>query len=166
MEVRRLISGQGDQLRDVRLRALADAPYAFSSSVARESALAPTFWEGRAAESELGQDGVVFVASEDARILGMAGGFIDGTTRDVAVVWGMWVDPDARCQGIGRELLEAVADWGEIAGARRLRLAVTNSDESEPAAVMYRGLGFVETGEQEPLDWNPSLTARIMVRTA
>ena len=49
----------------------------------------------------LGQDGVVFVASEGARILGMAGGCFEGTTRDVAVVWGMWVDRARGAKALG-----------------------------------------------------------------
>jgi hypothetical protein len=47
MEIARLHAGDGARLRDVRLNALADAPYAFSSSLAREEALGPEFWEER-----------------------------------------------------------------------------------------------------------------------
>lgn len=164
MEIRRLGQGDGDQLRDVRLRALADAPYAFSSSLERESGLTGAFWDERVAESELGQDGVVFVAVDDGRSLGMAGGFFVDAGREVAMMWGMWVDPQARRGGFGRALVEAVAAWAREAGAHRLRLAVTDCEASRPAAALYRELDFVDTGEREPLEWNPSLITRVLSR--
>jgi GNAT superfamily N-acetyltransferase len=165
VEIRRLVSGEGGQLRDVRLRALANAPYAFSSSLEREAVLGAEFWEHRVAESDLGEDGVVFVAADDGRSIGMAGGFFVDEEHEVAMLWGMWVDPSARRGGLGQGLLEAVAGWAQDSGAHRLRLAVTDCEASGPAAALYRKLAFVDTGEQEPLEWSPSLTARIMSRS-
>lgn len=165
MEIRRLRSGDGGRLREVRLRALADAPYAFSSSFEREAVLGQEFWEDRVAESELGEDGVVFMAIDDARGLGMAGGFFVDEEREVAMLWGMWVDPSARRGGLGQRLLEAVAGWAQDSGADRLRLSVTDCQASTPAATLYRKLGFLQTGEREPLEWNPSLITRVLSRS-
>jgi GNAT superfamily N-acetyltransferase len=164
MEIARLRGGDGGRLRDVRLRALADAPYAFSSSLAREVDLRPEFWEGRVMESELGEDGAVFIATEDDHSVGMAGGFFIEKGSGVVMLWGMWVDPRARQGGLGQWLVEAVAGWARDAGADHVRLAVTDCDECRPAAALYRKLGFVDTGEREPLDWNPSLTTRVLSR--
>lgn len=165
MEIRRLGRGDGDQLRGVRVRALGEAPYAFSSSLERESRLGPEFWEERVAESELGENGVVFVAAEDGRSFGMAGGFFVDEARDVAMLWGMWVDPEARGGGVGHALVEAVAAWARSCGAHVLRLAVTDCEASSPAAGLYRKLGFEDTGEREPLEWNPSLITRVLSRS-
>ena len=165
VEIRRMRSGDGDHLRGVRLRALADAPYAFSSSLEREADLAPEFWEERVTESELGQDGVVFVVVDDARSVGMAGGFFIDEARANAMLWGMWVDPRARGAGLGRALVEAVADWARESGADSLRLAVTDCEASAPAAALYRKLGFADTGERQALEWNPSLNARVLGRS-
>jgi GNAT superfamily N-acetyltransferase len=127
--------------------------------------LDPEFFEGRAAKSELGEDGVVFVAIDQERSLGMAGGFFVDEQRKVAMLWGMWVDPGARREGLGEQLVEAVAGWAQASGAVRLRLAVTDCDASTPAVALYRKLGFVDTGEREPLRWNPSLITRILSRS-
>jgi ribosomal protein S18 acetylase RimI-like enzyme len=107
----------------------------------------------------------VFVAVERERCLGMAGGFFAAEERETATLWGMWVDPGARRRGLGRELVEAVAAWARVCGARRLRLAVTDCDASRPAAALYGELGFVETGEHEELASDPSLTALVMLRS-
>ena len=49
--VRRLRAHEAELLRDVRLRALRDAPMAFGSTLAREEGYAPEKWERWAAES-------------------------------------------------------------------------------------------------------------------
>ena len=165
MEIRRLRKDDGALLQGVRLRALRDAPYAFSSSFERETAHAPEFWEGRAAQSDLGQDGAVFVAVERGRCLGMAGGYFAAEERETAMLWGTWVDPTARRRGLGRKLVDAVAAWARDCKAHRLRLAVTDCDASRPAAALYRELGFVETGEHEELASDPSLIALVMLRS-
>ncbi len=51
MTVRRLAPGEVDLLRDIRLRALKDAPLAFSSNYASEAAFEPAEWERRAREN-------------------------------------------------------------------------------------------------------------------
>lgn len=165
METRRLRKGDGDLLRDVRLRALQDAPYAFSSRFERVADRGLESWEGQVVQSELGEDGAIFVAVEDGRCLGMAGGYFAGEEREAATLWGMWVDPSARRRGYGRELLESVSAWARDSGASRLRLAVSICESSRPATALYRGLGFVETGEQEQLESNPLLTASVMSRS-
>jgi GNAT superfamily N-acetyltransferase len=98
-------------------------------------------------------------------VWGWLGGFFAGQGREVATLWGMWVALSARGGGLGRQLLAAVADWAREAGADRLRLAVTDCEASAPAAALYRKLGFVETGEREPLEWNPSLVTRVLSRS-
>jgi GNAT superfamily N-acetyltransferase len=149
-------------LRDVRLRALQDAPYAFSSWYEREVDKDKEFWEGRVAQSGKGESGIVFVAIEGDRSLGMAGGYFADEDREAATLWGMWVDPSARRRGLGRKLLEAVAAWARDSGASRLRLAVTDCEQSRPAATLYRESGFIETGEREQLESDPSLVALIL----
>ena len=94
----------------------------------------------------------------------MAGGFLADRRVHVAQVWGTWVDPAARGRGIGRQLVEAISEWARTAGARSLRLAVTDCTEAQPAVRLYRGLGFEPTGDAEPLGWNPELSALFMQR--
>ena len=164
MDIRRLGSGDDALLRDVRLRALEDAPFAFSSWHAREVALDSAFWTARVAESEIARTGAIFAALDAGRSVGMAGGFLPDDAHADAVLWGMWVEPSARRRGIGRELLDAVASWAREAGAQRLGLALAQDEASRPAAALYRTLGFAQTGESEPLESNPSSSALVMSR--
>jgi RimJ/RimL family protein N-acetyltransferase len=140
-------------LRELRLRALRDAPDAFSSAPEREEAYAPETWEQRA--------GTVVVAEEGADWLGMAGWYADGDLPAIANVWGVWVDPRARGRGIGRRLVEATIAAARAAGHRRLELAVT--DRAPAAEALYERLGFRRTGVTLPF---PKREAVVQVQMA
>ncbi|MGE5145210.1 MAG: GNAT family N-acetyltransferase [Candidatus Eiseniibacteriota bacterium] len=54
--------------------------------------------------------------------------------------------PEARRRGLGRALVQAVADRAAGLGARVLHLEV--ADNNAPALGLYRSLGFLETGRR------------------
>jgi GNAT superfamily N-acetyltransferase len=161
-EVRRLRSGEGEKFRDLRLRALADAPYAFASLHAEECDQPAAWWEDIARESEAGEQGAVFVAVAGDAWLGMAGGYVDEDEPGTGGVWGTWVAPEARGHGLGDRLVEAVVDWARDRGMSRVGLSVT--ERALPAAALYRRLGFVATGVENPLRSDPSITEVWMIR--
>jgi ribosomal protein S18 acetylase RimI-like enzyme len=157
MSVRRLAAADGVLLRDLRMRALRDAPHAFEMTAAEEDAVPEQEWGRRAAAPGR----AVFVAPGDGPAVAMAGVVLrDGGER--AVLWGMWVDPGARRRGLGRELVEAAADWARREGADRVELWVT--DRAEGAAALYRRAGFEATGRAKPLASDPAVTERLLVR--
>ena len=164
-EIRRLGKDDGALLRDVRLRALRDAPYAYGSWFAREAEFADEVWDDRVAESDAGHAAAVFVAVEDGRLVGMAGGDVHQDEPATVTLWGTWVDPAVRRGGIGRGLVEAVAAWARERGADQMTVRVTDTKATLPAVTLYRKLGFVETGEQERLGSHPSLVTVVMSRS-
>jgi ribosomal protein S18 acetylase RimI-like enzyme len=164
-EIRRLGRNDGALLREVRLRALRDAPYAYSSWFAREAEFADEVWDDRVAQSDAGLAAAVFVAVEAERSVGMAGGYVHQDEPRTVTLWGSWVDPAARRGGIGRGLVEAVAAWARERGADQMTLRVTDTKATLPAVSLYRRLGFVETGEQEALGSHPSLVTVVMSRS-
>jgi hypothetical protein len=86
--VRRLGPGEADLLRDMRLRALRDAPLAFGSTLAREDGHEPEKWERWAADAARGERQAIFVAEPAA---GMASGVIDDADPALAHLYAMWV---------------------------------------------------------------------------
>ena len=62
MEVRPLAAGEGSRFRQIRLRALQDAGFAFASSFDRERDDPVERWDELAAGSEAGEDDIVVVA--------------------------------------------------------------------------------------------------------
>lgn len=66
----------------------------------------------------------------------------------------MWVAPDAPRTGAARILVGAVVDWAAATSAMSVELWVTRGNA--PAEALYRALGFVETGDHQPLPSDPS----------
>lgn len=140
IEIRRATASDVDRLHALRLEALAESPGAFGSSYAIEVQRDP------ATRLSWVTDGVAVVAQDNEGWHGLA----TGTVADGVVnVFAMWVRPGLRREGIGRRLLAAVIEWGKDHEASRVRLGVV--DDNAAAAELYRSVGFMPTGEREPL---------------
>ena len=145
-EVRRVRPDEWEDLRSIRLRALADAPAAFGSSLIEEEAHPPDEWKAMAR-------GPVFVATRGDAWVGMTGCFVE--PDHPPTIWGMWVAPEVRRQGIGGRLLDAALSWAADEGANRVRLSVAEGNTE--ATELYRRAGFAPTGRSKPLRSDPSL---------
>lgn len=151
--VRRIRPDEGEALRRVRLAALSDSPEAFGSTYSREMLLTGDEWADRARRSASGSERALFFALDRESIVGLAGGYRpDGTAADVELI-SMWTDPSARRSGVGRRLVDAVIEWSRSVGAERVDLWVTKGND--PAEALYRAMGFVETGDYQPLPSDP-----------
>jgi ribosomal protein S18 acetylase RimI-like enzyme len=146
MKVRRVRADEVEPMRDLRLRALRDAPLAFGSTYARELAYEPELWEQRTRENAAGERSVAFVLEPWA---GMAVGAIHEDEPEVAHLYAMWVAPEARRAGAGHALVDAVIAWATERGAQRLMTSVEASNAA--AGALYHRAGFADTGRREPL---------------
>jgi ribosomal protein S18 acetylase RimI-like enzyme len=159
MAVRALQDEEWERARDLRLRALADAPESFASSLEQEERLSESAWRERMAPSD---SSVWFVdATDDDELVGMAVGALDDPPK-TAYLFGMWVEPGRRRSGIGKRLVETVIEWGRTRGAVRIELEV--NELTRPAVALYQACGFTPTGHSRPLPSNPSATALEMAR--
>lgn len=70
----------------------------------------------------------------------------------------MWTAPAARRRGVGSDLVGAVRAWAIDGGAEAVGLSVT--EDNSAATLLYRRIGFVETGDSEPL--RPGSTERVI----
>jgi len=77
----------------------------------------------------------------------MAGVF---TAVDGYHVWGMWVSPELRGQGVGRALLDRLLAWTESKELGRSVCLEVNPDQ-ETAVRLYEGRGFKSTSKISPL---------------
>jgi ribosomal protein S18 acetylase RimI-like enzyme len=144
--VRKLTAGDWAHLRAARLAALAEAPYAFASTLAREQEFTDDVWRGRA------DRGLTFGAWQGETIVGLATGLPPEATAapSAAAPWhlvGMWVAPACRGQGVADELVEAVCDLARASGAASVTLWVT--EVNDRARAFYRRLGFAPTGGRQ-----------------
>jgi ribosomal protein S18 acetylase RimI-like enzyme len=145
--------------RELRLAALAEAPYAFGSKLAD--------WQGEGDRAERWRARLAIpgshnvVAVRDGRPVGMVSGVPTGDPGVVELI-SMWVDPAARGRGVGDRLLAAVEQWARQVGAGTVRLAVV--PDNEAAIGLYRRNGFAETGELGDLMPDGVRRERIMAK--
>ena len=152
-EVRRLREDEGELLRRLRLRALAESPRAFGAALADEADLSQHEWRARAEAAAAGEQQVVFIALEGHAPVGMAGGRWFERAEATVALWGMWVDPSARGTGVAGALVAAVREWASAVGAQRLRLGVVA--DGAAAIRFYERLGFRREGEMGRLKRDP-----------
>ena len=157
ISVRQVRADDWQRLRALRLRALADAPMAFGTTLATEQARPEQEWRERAAASAAGIDRVTFIAAREHRWVGSVTGLLEpGNSRPrSAVVVGMWVSPEVRRRGVAQALLRAVAVWARGHGADMLQLDVTETNAA--AIALYERLGFQPSGTTAPLPHTPTV---------
>ena len=154
--VRRITAADSALLRDVRLRALRDAPEAFASTYADEADMTDDDWAVRASSGASAGDRFTGLAFVGHACVGLVGGFRndhDGHHADIDLV-SMWVAPSYRGSGVAEQLVDAVLEWArDEAEAQVVGLWVTRGNDR--AQRFYERLGFVETGDVQPLPSDP-----------
>jgi len=129
----------------VRLRALREHPTAFAASPEDE---AVTPLETVAAQIAAGADAAVLGAFDaDARLVAIAGVQREAGAKlaHKACLWGVYVVPQARGQGLGRLLVgEALAHAARELGVRQVNLGVAAANAA--ARALYESLGFEPFG--------------------
>ena len=139
INIRRLTSADAAAYRDIRLAGLRETPEAFGSTFERENTQPLAWFCDRLRDSQ------VFGAFRSTELLGVAGFRICNgeKERHKGMLWGMYVRPDARKAGVGRQLVEAVIDHARDR-VEVIQLSVVSGNER--ARRLYASLGFVEYG--------------------
>lgn len=161
-------------LRDVRLRALQEAPAAFGSTYARESTWDIAAWQEKAAFWD-GLKARGFLAWDDTNTsngpCGIAGCLLHvpdpasapASAAPTGQLVSVWIDPRQRGRGLARRLVEHCADWAAGRGAASLLLTVTSNNQA--AIRLYERLGFEATDRIHPYRNDPALHEVEMVRS-
>mgnify|MGYP001811712098 CR=1 FL=1 len=143
--LQRLTPEDGPRLRAIRLRALADTPDAFGSTLAAEAELSPDAWR----ESLAREDRMTLMAVLETTDVGMIHGAPWSGRAGVAGLFGMWVAPEARRRGVGAALVDAHVAWAREGGFERVILGV--GDWNTGAIAFYRSRGFRRNGVVDTL---------------
>ena len=137
--IRLLTPADAALYRPVRLEALAAHPEAFTSTLEREQEKPLAWFEERLTTSD------VFGAFIAGELVGTAGFRREegAKTEHKAVLWGMYMRPQARKFGTGRLLVDAVAAH---AAKRVEQLQLVVVSENVAALRLYAAAGFVAYG--------------------
>lgn len=146
--------------KDVRLRALQDAPTAFSSTYAKESQFPDEEWRKRAVRWS--SDGsAIFLALDGELPCGIVGAFEEEESPRRAQIISTWVDPAVRRTGVGKGLIAAVVDWATSRSIADLRLMVTSVNHI--AIAFYERMGFRMTEKTVAYPNDPTITEFEMI---
>jgi GNAT superfamily N-acetyltransferase len=159
--VRRLGEDDWAALRQVRLRALLDAPESFYTTYQDSVALLEADWRGRLRAT----DKVTLLAAVDDQPAGMVTGVPAGEDEcdpDAALMLAMWVSPESRGRGVADALTIELLTWSREQSFKRLLLWVY--DAAPRAAAFYRRAGFLPTGRTETFG-NPDRRLTLMSQT-
>jgi ribosomal protein S18 acetylase RimI-like enzyme len=144
LAARKLAPDEWQVLRETRLRALSDSPHAFISRYDAELGWSDRRWQERLDAAEAWA-----VAVERDEVVGLAG-LVRGQPGEAHHVESMWVAPTHRRRGVSRILVNTMAGLGRQAGLSQLVLWVL--EDNIAAWHAYLRLGFVPTGERQPID--------------
>jgi ribosomal protein S18 acetylase RimI-like enzyme len=156
-ELRTVGAGDWQAMRDIRLDALREAPYAFASTYDQEAAYPEQTWQERAAA---GNTFLAYLPESGPRPVGLVAA-IELVPGELELV-SMWVRPEARGQQVGSALVEAVMEYARARPVPRVHLWVTETNK--PARRMYERCGFTQTSERQPLPSDPALMELAMAR--
>lgn len=132
------------EFRDIRMRALADAPDAFGVVLADVERAPEETWRSRLAAPD-----PILVVRIDGSSVAMGGGWLPPDQPGLMAVWGMWTAPEARGHGHARSLITWLLDYAGQHGIGTAELHVTEGNDI--ARRLYEECDFEATGEWEPL---------------
>lgn len=156
LEVRFLEPADWATWRELRLAALAEAPYAFGSTLADWTGARDREERWRARLEIPGSRNLLAVL--DDRPAGMASG-LPAEDGESAELISMWVSPLARGRGVADLLIETVEQWAADRRAKTLRLSVRAGNGW--AIALYERHGFART--DEPGELQPDGVTRELV---
>ncbi|MEO9180979.1 MAG: GNAT family N-acetyltransferase [Acidimicrobiales bacterium] len=156
LAIRRCVLGDWNELRAIRLEALADTPAAYGSTYDECRRWSDQQWMNAASRR------LFFLAERDGVVVGMvSGGFNDGHPG-TRWLYGIYVSPSARGTDTATRLAETVCGWARDEGVDEIYLHVTSI--LTRALAFYEKVGFRPTGDSVAMDRDPSLTLITMVR--
>lgn len=146
--IRPATEDDADAFRELRLESLLAHPEAFGADYETDAARSPDEWRNRL-RGNPSTPSTIFLAFDDERLIGATGAFsgFSSKMRHSVTLWGVYVRPEARGQGIAGRLIDACCEWARAQGACIVKLAVVDSNVAAIRA--YTDAGF-ETYGIEP----------------
>ena len=142
MDIRPFQADDGMLIKRVRLRSLADAPYAFGAGTfAEEAALPDAHWHQLAAQvggqaPQWRDRCVSYVVLDGDDACGTATCYLCPRVPRHAYFTSAWIDPRHRRRGLGRQLVVELQQHAKAAGGRTVFLLTTT------AAPFFEQLGY------------------------
>lgn len=144
--IRRLTPTDIDQYRNIMLEAYESHPEAFTSNVEERAALPVKWWYSRLNHSDNTSE-MVIGALNKSELVGVVGVAFETRykIRHKSHLFGMYVKPEARKHGIGKELVLAALSIARLHPYTTI-MQLTVTDGNQAAKKLYESCGFTIFG--------------------
>lgn len=136
--------------KEIRLLSLQNEPTAFSSTYEDVAKEENKQWKERLVNSNKKESSIVLFAKDGKKIIGMIAGFWDKRKKikHIAHIYGTYVDPKYRNQGIGEKLMHSIIS--ELKNIKQIKKIKTEVNAKNiPAYNLYKKNGFRIIGKAE-----------------
>ncbi len=145
--IERIAASQWQLLKELRCRALEDAPYAFSGTLEEAKKRSDEDWAAWAENCSNNPKAITFIACYDDKPCGMMGCRIVGEENEIAELLAVWVAPECRRLKVGQGLLEVTKQWAIESSVQVLHIWVAEQNAS--AISFYKAAGGQVTGQRQ-----------------
>lgn len=143
IEIRPLQPDQWELHKRLRLAALADAPYAFTTQLADVATHTDAEWAALTARRAGDPYGITYFAFVEDEPRAMAACVLTELGAEMLAVW---VAPTHRQLGVGQALVEYARQWARAHGVDALVVGVYTDNTN--AVCFYKHAGFASTGAE------------------
>ena len=138
--IRRIKIGEAELYKEIRLKSLQDAPYAFSSTYNLASQRSVENWREQADRTAQGGDQATFIAFSGELPVGMAALYRLEEQTGVGELMQVWVSPEYRGTRLAWSLMDTIFLWAGENNFHRIIAGVT--DGNAWALQFYTKYGF------------------------
>jgi ribosomal protein S18 acetylase RimI-like enzyme len=153
--VRSTTAADWQEVRSLRLQALADTPIAFGETLATGRRRGEDDWRERAGRGEREHSTLLAAIDPDGTWVGTMGGYVEGTpAAPVPMLVGVFVAPShrGRRSGVADALLAGVEAWAASKGDS---ISLDVHEDNERAIAFYEARSYVRTGRTHPYPLAP-----------
>ncbi len=137
-----------EDFREIRLKALKSDPKVFGSHFDREKTYSKQDWK-----EWVGAKGqAIFFIYDDKKIIGMTGIYIpqDTVEKTTAVLWGSWLKPKYRRNGISNLMYETRIEWAkQHPELKRIEVSHRESNVASKYANQKHGFKLLKEEDKE-----------------
>lgn len=140
-----------EEYKEIRLTALKSDPAAFASSYQDTISMPDEKWKSRLEMAKEKKTSWMLFAKEKSsgKLVGMIGGYKETSDQDFAEIWGVFVDPEKRGQGIAAALMEGILE--ELSTNQTIKTIKLEVNVDQMGAQnLYTRFGFEKTKDPYP----------------
>jgi ribosomal protein S18 acetylase RimI-like enzyme len=151
IDIKRIQKGEWETYKQLRLAALQEAPYAFTTTYEAAVERKPASWIEQTDTFSDGTDQCLLVAYIEHVAIGLCAFYRNTNTPCEGEIVQIWVAPEHRGTSVAKKLMDAMIQWARGTNTARIRLDVKK--DNRRAIRFYQNYGFTVIGENHESEY-------------